>query len=734
MTDPDDMIRRQRALADFADFVLDHEDLDAILDEACRLVAGALRADLACVIEVEPGTDAGLVRAGVGCRPGVVGRERLRLADHPLFLAGHGLAPLADAEILLPGRRPWGRLQAAALAPAPPDAGTAQFLATLSVMLGAVIDRHRVAAEREQARLGLSERDERLRRVLDGMGEAFGLIAPDFTIVEYNREAVRLDGRPREAVVGRSHWQAFPATEDSEVGRLLQKAMAERIPVSLEHRYPQREGGRWLEMRAYPTADGCLAMFWRDVTDRHEAEAALRRSEGRFRAVATAGPHLVFRMSPDWLVMLEMSGQGFVADVYEPLAGWAEKFIPPEDQPLIFAAIDRAVRERSVFDLEHRAISIDGEIGWAHSRAVPLAGADGEIVEWFGVSNDVSARKRAEMALRESEARLAAAFESVPAGLAVIDTSGKAVLANTEYRRFLPSGVIPSRDPERGGLWRSWDAEGRPLPRDQFPGSRALRGEHVTPGQEMLYTDEEGREVWTNVAMAPVFDDAGRVTGAITVISDITQRRKAEERQQVLVAELQHRTRNLITVVGALARRTLGESDTLADFEPRFAARLEALSRVQGLLSRLSAGARVTFDELLRSELSALGAPAERLTLDGPPGVELRSSSVQIFALALHELGTNAVKYGAFAGAGGALTVRWSVSGEGEDRRLLVEWRERGADMRGADGPPRGGGYGRELIERSLPYQLGAETTYDLTADGVCCTIAVPIPPDRILA
>ena len=107
---------------------------------------------------------------------------------------------------------------------------------------------------------------------------------------------------------------------------------------------------------------------------------------------------------------------------------------------------------------------------------------------------------------------------------------------------------------------------------------------------------------------------------------------------------------------------------------------------------------------------------------------------MQIFALALHELGTNAVKYGAFAGAGGARTVRWSVSGEGEDRRLLVEWRERGADMRGADGPPRGGGYGRELIERSLPYQLGAETTYDLTADGVCCTIAVPIPPDRILA
>lgn len=142
------------------------------------------------------------------------------------------------------------------------------------------IDDHKRAEE------ALRQSEERFRRVLDGMGEGFGLLAPDFTILDQNREALRLDGRPREAIVGRSHWEVYPGTETSPLGHLLRKAMAERVPVSLVHRYAWEQGrAHWLEMRAYPTADGLLAVFWHDVTERWEAQDALRRSEEKYRTL-----------------------------------------------------------------------------------------------------------------------------------------------------------------------------------------------------------------------------------------------------------------------------------------------------------------------------------------------------------------------------------------------------------------------------------------------------------------
>lgn len=139
---------------------------------------------------------------------------------------------------------------------------------------------------RKCAEEALRESEERLRRVLDGMGEGFGLLAPDFTILEHNREALRMDGRSREEIVGRSHWEVYPESESSELGLLLKKAMSERVPVSLEHLYAWDEGrALWLGMRAYPTEDGSLAVFWRDVTDQRNAQDALRESEEKYRSI-----------------------------------------------------------------------------------------------------------------------------------------------------------------------------------------------------------------------------------------------------------------------------------------------------------------------------------------------------------------------------------------------------------------------------------------------------------------
>jgi two-component system, chemotaxis family, CheB/CheR fusion protein len=201
-----------------------------------------------------------------------------------------------------------------------------------------------------------------------------------------------------------------------------------------------------------------------------------------------------------------------------------------------------------------------------------------------------------------------------------------------------------------------------------------------------------------------------------------------------VVAELQHRTRNLISVVGTMAKGTLRSSKTFDDFSETFQHRLEVLGRTQGLLFRTHEGGRVTFDELINTELAAQSIRSDEhgpVTLDGPEGIPLHSRTVQSLAMALHELTTNAVKYGALKqpnGSNGRLTVRWRQETLPESGKpwLHLDWKESGVEMPPLDAKPQGSGQGRELIERVLPYQFDAQTTFAMEADGVHCTIFLP--------
>ena len=240
---------------------------------------------------------------------------------------------------------------------------------------------------------------------------------------------------------------------------------------------------------------------------------------------------------------------------------------------------------------------------------------------------------------------------------------------------------------------------------------------------------KDGARVFVEGSVRALRAPGGAVSGFLKIGHDVTERRQLQERQQVLLAELQHRTRNLMAVVRSIGEQTLRNSRDLADFGPRFRERMAALARVQGLLSRLVEGQRVTFGELVDSELSALAGRDllnARVVLDGPHDVELRSSAVQTLALAIHELCTNALKYGALGPGGGRLSIRWQLSDEEGEPWFHLDWHESGVAMPPRGAPPQGSGAGRELIERALPYQLHARTTFVMGNDGVRCTIALP--------
>jgi two-component sensor histidine kinase len=135
----------------------------------------------------------------------------------------------------------------------------------------------------------------------------------------------------------------------------------------------------------------------------------------------------------------------------------------------------------------------------------------------------------------------------------------------------------------------------------------------------------------------------------------------------------------------------------------------------------------IDLSELLGTELVAHGDGADvpgKVRVDGPPVVVAPKAALAL-GLVIHELATNALKYGALAQPEGRLSVRWELDDEGPQRRIRLEWRESGVAMAEGGGPARKG-YGRELIERALPYELGAKTNLEFGSDGVCCVLMVP--------
>ncbi len=211
----------------------------------------------------------------------------------------------------------------------------------------------------------------------------------------------------------------------------------------------------------------------------------------------------------------------------------------------------------------------------------------------------------------------------------------------------------------------------------------------------------------------------------LLAIQDITASRRSEGEQKLLMGELQHRVKNILMNVRALANQTRRGSRSLEDFSQSFEGRLDALARTQDLLVR-SIGDSAQLRDLIRFELGALGADeGARVTLEGPP-IELPARVAQPMSLTLHELATNAAKYGALSTESGTITIKWATEGPGSGRCLLrINWRERGL---GLVAHRRDRGFGTELIERSLPHLFGGFSRLSYHSDGAECQIEFEMP------
>jgi two-component sensor histidine kinase/PAS domain-containing protein len=210
----------------------------------------------------------------------------------------------------------------------------------------------------------------------------------------------------------------------------------------------------------------------------------------------------------------------------------------------------------------------------------------------------------------------------------------------------------------------------------------------------------------------------------LLAIRDVTEQRKREFRQHTLLGELQHRVKNILSIVRALATQTRKRSRGLDDFFSAYEARLGALARVQDLLV-MSPSGTVNLRDIVRPELEAVGAEYGRNFTSEGPLVVLPPREAQTMAMTIHELTTNAAKYGALRSDNGQIEIRWRTDRRTDRTYLTFEWRERGVRI-DAVAPTRG--FGTKVIERSFPHMLGGTAELIFNPDGVACRLEFPLP------
>jgi len=250
--------------------------------------------------------------------------------------------------------------------------------------------------------------------------------------------------------------------------------------------------------------------------------------------------------------------------------------------------------------------------------------------------------------------------------------------------------------------------------------ARLQRGEHIHHYETVRLT-KDGRRIDLSLSLSPLRDRFGRVVGAAKIARDITERKRAEALQQLLLEELNHRVKNTLAIVQAMANQSLRHARSPDDFVSGFNGRVQALARAHDLLTQTRLqGADVL--QLVRDQVLLGGADDSRVACRGPALVLEPQAAVHL-ALVLHELATNARKYGALSAPEGRLSVEWEVCTDGQ-RNLEIRWSETGGPQVSA---PSHKGFGVTLIERTVQ-AAGGECSSRYDSQGLTARISFPLP------
>lgn len=457
-----------------------------------------------------------------------------------------------------------------------------------------------------------------------------------------------------------------------------------------------------------------------DVTERRKGEIAVHASEQRLKDLIEALPGAVYTTDAAGLLT---SYNPAAAEIWgrQPELGKEEfcgswRMYRPDGTPLAHDECPMAItlREgRQIIGEEAMVERPDGVLVPLLVYPTPLFDASGALAGGVNMMVDITERKRAE----ELAERLSS----------IVESSDDAIISKTL------DGIITSwnKGAERLFGYTAKEIVGKSIltliPPDRHDEEtdildRIRKGEHIEHF-ETVRLRKDGSQVWVSLTISPLKDAGGKVIGASKIARDMTARRHADEHRKILIGELNHRVKNTIAVIQSIASQTLGHASTMKEARDSFSSRLINLAKAHDVLTRES-WKSANLAEIVGDTVNPHSGGKNRFLIEGPD-VQLAPSAALAIAMALHELSTNAAKYGALSSEAGQVDIVWSLYGSNDDRRLTLRWSESGGPPVSA---PKRKGFGSRLIERALAAELGGEVRVQYEPSGLVCTIDAPVP------
>jgi len=537
----------------------------------------------------------------------------------------------------------------------------------------------------------------------------------------FNRRVFEYSGLAPAALAG-SGWTSMVHPDDiAGAGDRWNESLRTGKPYETEFRLRRNDGAyRWHLARAVglPDAQGRIGRWIgtnTDIDDQKKVSQQLLESEARLSLAIGAGQLAVwdYDIAAGRITSSPALSRlfGFPADSDPSPEDYRGRYAPGESERLSQIGRDAMLSGGSELEAEVRVLWPDATEKWLLIRA-QLFDAGRRAI---GVVIDTTERKLAEQELAQSELRFRLSQQAAGIASLELDIATGTVVGS---ERFWQIWGLPTLERvnisvlENIVLPEFGDVRSTPQTREA--------GTAVPSVEYRIRRPDNGEIRWLSRHIEFVHDETGRPTKMFGIMQDITDRQEAQARQELLTHELEHRIKNILAMVSAIASQTLRNTD-LETAAASFGERLTAVSTAHDIMARTrwtSAG----LSEVVASALSPF--PQDQVSISGPD-VALPPKKALTLALAVNELGTNAMKYGAFSQDRGRVQVDWALREGEQGHELVWTWRESGGPLVTA---PARRGFGRFLVERVFAADFGGTVVVDYQAGGVVCTLVAPMP------
>jgi len=345
---------------------------------------------------------------------------------------------------------------------------------------------------------------------------------------------------------------------------------------------------------------------------------------------------------------------------------------------------------------------------------------DGQVLGVSAIFRDITERKRLEAQLAGSEAFLRSVLDASTDCIKVVEADGTLSYMN---RNGLCAMEIDDFSAVKGAEWAClWPDETSGQVREAVEAARKAEGSRF----EAFCPYAKGMPKWWDVSVAPVCDEQRQIRRLVSISREITERKRAEEARQLLVRELNHRVKSLFAIASGMVKMTARCATSTAEMAQALTGRLMALARSHELIRPAIGGEAhgpeaATLHELVTAVVAPHLSPEGDQLRTGGPDVQIGPNAATSLALVLHELATNAAKYGALSVLEGRLEIEWRIATDA----LTVTWTERGGPA--IEKPPERKGFGSQLARTSVGSQLGGSIAYDWTAEWGRIVLAAPL-------